>query len=109
MITKSQVLMFKKSADILFVSQDHTSATILYFKTWFALQDYILLEKIGQSPKDHNERFRMLEKEFPITYKELDKEFSTYRDTYSKIMPKEECARIKKIVEDEINRYINKD
>jgi len=39
MITKDQILTFKNSADTLYLSEDHTSATILYFKTWFAIQD----------------------------------------------------------------------
>lgn len=106
MITKEQILIFKKSADTLHNIKDYTSAIILYFKTWFAIQDFILLEKIGQSPKDHNERFRLLEKYFPKAYYELDKEFFTYRDTYSKIMNYEDCERIKKIVENEINKYL---
>ncbi|MEW5896455.1 MAG: hypothetical protein AB1668_02080 [Nanoarchaeota archaeon] len=105
MITKSQILTFKSSADSLYLAKDFTSATILYFKTWFALQDFILLEKTGQSPKDHTERFRFLEKYFPKTYLKLDKEFSTYRDTYSKIIEKSVCDRIKKIIEDEIRTY----
>lgn len=105
MADKTQILQFKKSADMLYVRKDYTSATILYFKTWFAIQDYILLEKMGQSPKDHNERFRLLEKKFPQVYLELDKEFSTYRDTYSKIIDKTTCERIKKIVENELNNY----
>ncbi len=109
MITKEQILVFEKSADTLFASKDYTSAVILYFKTWFAVQDFILLDKIGQSPKDHTERFRMLEKEFPETYRKLDKEFTTYRDTYSKILFKDACERIKGIVENEINTHkINK-
>lgn len=105
MINKGQILTFKRSADSLYVSRDYTSATILYFKTWFAIQDFILLEKIGQSPKDHNERFRLLEKEFPKTYSELDKEFPTYKDTYSKIIDKSTSDRIKKIVENELNNH----
>jgi len=99
---KAQILRFKKSADTLYKDKDYTSATILYFKTWFAIQDFILLEKIGQSPKDHGERFRLLQKSFPNTYTELDKEFSTYRDTYSKNIEKETCERIKNIVENEL-------
>jgi hypothetical protein len=105
MATKEQILQFKGSADKLFVDKDYTSATILYFKTWFAIQDFTLLEKIGQSPKDHTERFRLLEKVFPKTYTELDKEFSTYRDTYSKIVEKNTCERIKKVVENELKNY----
>jgi hypothetical protein len=105
MVTKKQILVFKQSADMLFQAKDYTSASILYFKTWFAIQDYILLEKIGQSPKDHNERFRFLQKEFPRTYIELDKEFNTYRDTYSKITTQDDAFRIKKLVENEIKTY----
>ena len=105
MIKKEQILQFKHSADTLFSQSDYTSATILYFKTWFALQDYILLDKVGQSPKDHNQRFRQLQKEFPKTYLELDKEFDTYRETYSKITDKETCVRIKEVVENELHQF----
>ncbi len=102
MLKKTQILQFKKSADGVYGSEDYTSATILYFKTRFAVQDFILLQKIGQSPKDHIERFRLLQKNFPGSYIEIDKEFSTYRDTYSKIIDKTTCDRIKIIVENEI-------
>ncbi len=102
---KQLILKFKASADMLYSAKDYTSATILYFKTWFSIQDYVLLKQIGQSPKDHSERFRMLEKQFPKTYEELDKEFSTYRDTYSKVTDKETCDRIKGVVENELKHY----
>ena len=69
MTNKGQILTFKKSADQIYGVNDFTSATILYFKTLFAIQDYILLQKIGYAPKDHTERFRLLEKEFPEEYK----------------------------------------
>ncbi|MEW6063078.1 MAG: hypothetical protein AB1571_01775 [Nanoarchaeota archaeon] len=108
MITKEQILIFKKSADNLYRLRDYTSATILYFKTWFAIQDYILLNKVGQTPKDHSERFKLLKVNFPKIYINLDIEFSTYRDTYSKVIDKTDCERIKRIVEHEIiNHSIN--
>src|SRR3989338_1233740 len=105
MITAQQILVFKESADTLYLKSDFTSATILYFKTLFAIHDYLLLEKIGYSPKDHSQRFRKLEKHFPELFQELDVEFSTYRDTYSKIVDKETCNRIKRIVENDLKRY----
>ena len=105
MVSKQQVLLFKNSADKIFDIKDYTSSTILYFKTLFAIQDYILLQKIGHSPKDHTERFRLLEKEFPEEYKELDSEFNTYRNTYTKIISQDTCTRIKKIVENEIKKH----
>lgn len=105
MLTKSQILIFEKSAQTLYSAQDYTSATILYFKTWFAIQDYVLLDKIGESPKDHTSRFRLLEKHFPELYSQLDIEFGTYRDTYSKIIDKETCERIRKIVLQNVVKY----
>ncbi len=105
MITIPQILIFKKSADTLYNAGDYTSATILYFKTLFAIQDFVLLEKVGESPKDHTSRFRSLEKNFPDLFKELDLEFSTYRDTYSKIIDKETCVRIKHLVDHDLTKY----
>ena len=105
MITKEHILVFKRSADTLYNSKDYTSATILYFKTLFAIQDFVLLNEIGESPKDHNARFRSLEKHFPEKYKELNLEFTTYRDTYSKIIDLDTCNRIKNIVENDIEKY----
>ena len=105
MIDKQQVLVFKHSADTLYLAKDYTSATILYFKTLFAIQDFILLEEVGESPKDHATRFRQLEKYFPSLYKELDLEFDTYRDTYSKLIDKDTCDRIKHLVENDIKKF----
>jgi uncharacterized protein (UPF0332 family) len=105
MVNQQQIKMFKNSADKIYSLKDYTSATILYFKTLFAIHDYILLEKIGYAPKDHNERFRLLENEFPEDYKILDEEFNTYRNTYSITISEEVCQRIKKIVENGINNH----
>lgn len=105
MITKQQILVFEKSAETLYKSRDYTSATILYFKTLFAIQDFLLLEETGESPKDHTVRFRSLEIHFPKLFKELDLEFSTYRDTYSKIIDKETCDRIRRLVKNDIEKY----
>jgi len=109
MITKGQILIFKKSADSIYLSKDYTSATILYFKTLFAVEDFLLLEKTGNSPKDHTERFKQLKLNFPDMFKELDIEFSTYRDTYSKIIDKITCDRIKKLIENDMEKYKIKD
>ena len=95
----------KKSADIVYETKDYTSATILYFKTIFALLDLTIYKNKGITPKDHTERFRLLKKEIPEEYKLLDSEFNTYKSTYSRIISKETCERIKKIIEDEINKY----
>lgn len=81
------------SAELVFENKDYTSATILYFKTVFGVLDIILLEKEGKTPKDHTERFRMLEKKYPDLYEFLDKYFRIYRDTYSTAIEKKDVIR----------------
>ncbi len=53
MITKEQILLFKGSADALYVRKDYTSATILYFKTLFAVQDFLLIHTQKLLTKTH--------------------------------------------------------
>src|SRR3989338_1102180 len=78
MVSKEQVLTFKKSADQIYILKDYTSSTILYFKTLFAIKDFFLLEKLGYAPKDHTERFAILKIKFPDEYRILDSEFNTF-------------------------------
>jgi len=84
-----------QSAEIVSQNRDYTSATILYFKSIFVALDHIILHKIGRTPKDHTERFRLTEKEFKEYYERLDLKFSIYRDTYSKTISEEICEEIK--------------
>ena len=106
MSSMNQINTFKKSAETIYSLEDYTSSTILYFKTLFAIHDFVLLDKIGRAPKDHKERFRLLEKEFPELYSELDSEFNTYRNTYSRTTSKTTCERIKEMVENAYSKYI---
>ena len=57
--------------DLVRVHDDYTSATILYFKSMFVALDELLRNKLGRTPKDHTERFRMLEKDLPLHYRKL--------------------------------------
>jgi len=99
------IQMFLSSAQLVYKATDYTSATILYFKAAFAAIDIILLQKEGKSPKDHTERFRMIEEKYPDLYVFLDKYFPIYRDTYTAIIEKARCDEVKKNVEYIIERY----
>ncbi|HLD89051.1 MAG TPA: hypothetical protein VI894_02490 [Candidatus Nanoarchaeia archaeon] len=90
-----QYEIFFNSAELVLNSKDYTSASTLYFKAIFTAIDSIIQKRIGRTPKDHGERFRMLEKEFKGYYLKLNSLFVTYRDTYSKIISKEVCEEIK--------------
>lgn len=99
------VKMFWKSGELVYSTKDYTSATILYFKSLFVLLDYILYRSIGETPKDHTERFRLLENSHPELYFIIDKYFQVYRNTYSIKISKEKCEEVrnnvKRIIEEQ--------
>lgn len=90
---------FVASARLVYKSEDYTSATVLYFKTLFCTLDLIILKEKGFIPKDHSERFRVLEKDFPDFYTFIDKYFPIYQSSYSQIVTQEVCDKIKEYVE----------
>ena len=94
-----------KSSDLVYNAGDYTSATILYFKAAFAILDLIILKATGSTPKDHSERFRILQKSFPELYDFIDKYFKIYRDTYSITISKNICDEFKKNVRQIIEKY----
>ena len=89
---------FWKSAELVYKTKDYTSATILYFKCLFALLDLTILKEKKRTPKDHTERFRILQQDFPELYVRLDKIFTIYRDSYSLKIENERCEEVKKHV-----------
>jgi len=70
-------------------------AVTAYFKAITQLCDLLILRKKGFSPKNHSERFRILEKEFPLIYKSVDGVFSAYQDTYSSQLTINSCNILK--------------
>ncbi len=92
---KQRLPVVLQSADTIFGTGDYTSATILYFKTWFLALDILLLEKEGKSPKDHIERFKMLKSAFPDQYQVLDDYYPIYRHTYTSIITQRTCTEVK--------------
>ena len=93
------------SAELVYSKGDFTSATILYFKAVFTILDLILLRLEGKTPKDHTERFRMLQDKHPVLYEFLDKYFKIYRSTYSISVDKETCDKLRQNVKSIIKEY----
>lgn len=93
------IFQFKKSADIIYATDDFTSASILYFKCLFSILDYTIFNKIGVIPKDHNERFRILENLDKNLYIVLDKLYVIYRSAYNIKIEKNKCNEVKQNVE----------
>jgi uncharacterized protein (UPF0332 family) len=90
---------FLNSANIIYKIKDYTSATILYFKAMFSALDLILLKELGKIPKDHTERFRILEKYNYELYILLDSDYPLYRNAYNAIISKEDCDKVRQDVD----------
>ena len=103
LIRNARIIM--SSADMVYYKKDYTSATILYFKAAFLILDYILLQSKGQTPKDHTERFRMLELSDKNLYVFLDKNFKIYRQTYTTTTDKFTCDKVRENVRKIIKEY----
>ena len=97
-ILMNNIKQFSRSANLVYKNKDYTSATILYFKALFAALDLIILKKTGRIPKDHTERFRILESDFSSLYRILDEDFTIYRQTYTTRISKEDCDKVEENV-----------
>lgn len=96
---------FIDSAKILYERKDYTSSCVLFFKALFAIVDYILLVSGKGIPKDHSERFRILQNYSNRLYTILDKLYPIYRSTYSVPASKENCEEVREYVKKLIEEY----
>src|SRR3989338_6347622 len=90
---------FATSSELVYSAKDYTSATVLYFKTLFCIFDLLILKEKGLIPKDHSERFKILEKDFHDFYTFLDRNFPVYQSSYNVNIDKEVCDKIKEYAE----------
>ena len=76
----------------------YKNATILFSKSIFVLCDILIYSKLKKLPKNHSERFRILEGFFPNIYSLVDSIFGDYVDAYSKPVLKETSEKIKNAI-----------
>ncbi len=89
-----------ESAKILINLSKNKSAVILLSKALFAITDYLIFEKYKKLPKNHAERFRILEEKEQETYKIVDSIWSKYADSYSKPAVKDSIILLKKAIKE---------
>ena len=73
----------------------HNSAVVLYFKALVSFSDLYVLQKTGNTPSSHTDRFKITKEKFPEVYNLLDKDFPFYQDSYIQMMTKELAEVIK--------------
>ena len=99
----ANIKKFWNSAELVYNSKDYTSATILYFKCWFVLLDYVILKNKRIIPKDHSERFKILNTGFKKYYYQIDRQYPLYRQTYHSSIERTKCDNIRIIVKEIIH------
>ncbi len=86
--------------------KEYNTAITLFFKAISSLCDLYLVVYENYFPTNHSERFRVLEKKYPILYKILDKDFPLYQDSYRTKLNSEICEVFHKDVR-ELFRLLN--
>jgi len=76
------------------------AATILLSKALFALVDCIIFSKYRTLPKNHAERFRILERREEKTYQIVNSVWKKYTDTYSKPALKESVYLLQNAIQE---------
>ena len=101
-ILKASIIEELNGAENEYNLSRYKNALILYSKAVFSLCDYIVALKKLKLPKDHSERFRILERHIPKLYPIVDRLFKIYTDTYLEQSDKESCGGMKNAIK-EIN------
>ncbi len=96
-----------ESADILFNLSKNKSVVILLSKVMFALVDYIIFKKYQKLPKNHTERFRILQDREYAVYKLVDEVWDQYTDAYSKPSLQESVNLLKGTIKKIVNENEN--
>ncbi|WP_297071443.1 hypothetical protein [Thermococcus sp.] len=79
---KDNAREYLEDADYLFNKGHYNSALNLYFKALVAICDYIILRDTGKLPRNHTERFRILQARYQAIYDIVDFHFNNYRRAY---------------------------
>jgi len=83
------------SGEYEFNKDRYNSALVLYFKALVSFSDLYILQKTGNTPSSHNDRFKITKEKFSEVYDLLDKDFPFYQSSYVQIMTKELAEVIK--------------
>jgi len=80
-----------------------------FFKAIVIMCDYIIYDRIRVLPKNHTERFSLLNKYFPNTHSKVSILFKTYVKTYNLRLGIKEVIRVKEYAYQLKNSIKNKE
>jgi len=87
---------FIETGEDSFKKERWNAAVANFFRAIVNLCDFIIYRQIKIIPKNHTERFELLEKYFSAIYKDVSELFNKYRDSYNLRLSKSDAEIIKK-------------
>lgn len=102
---KINAIEFESSGEDNLKKSRWNAAVADFFRAISNNCDYIIYKQIKIAPKNHNERFNLLEKYFPKIYSDIRNLFEKYRESYTLRLSKEDALTIRRYLH-EIKSYI---
>jgi len=90
----SNFVEFCAAADTDLAAGRYNAAVSSYFKALSILCDWHIYKRIMLLPKNHTERFQILERDEPQAYSLLSPLFSKYRDSYNTRLSRKDALEL---------------
>ncbi len=94
-----------EAAELLLSLKKSKVAVILFSKALFSLLGYFIFERYHTLPKNHTERFRILEEREIKVYRLVDEVWHYYRDSYSKPAVEKSVLLLRKTIWEVVLSY----
>jgi uncharacterized protein (UPF0332 family) len=86
----------------------HNAAVSDFFKAIVISCDYLIYKEIKILPKNHGQRFSLLEKYFKKVYSKVSELFKTYTESYDLRLKKEDAIKLQDYANELKNLISNK-
>jgi len=97
-LLKQNINEFLEEAERTSKSGSFNTAATIYFKALAVIADLFILRQKGFIPKNHAERFRILEESYMEIYILLNRDFPIYQQSYRIKLTREHSEVLKKDV-----------
>lgn len=102
---KENAKEFFESGEDNLIKQRFNAATSDFFKAMVVSCDYLIYSEIKRLPKNHGDRFSILERYFPSIYEVVSNLFKPYTDSYNLKSTKLQAEKFKEYAK-EIQEFI---
>ena len=96
---------FLESGEENLIKERYNASVSDFFKAIVIFCDYLIYREFKIKPKNHNDRFNLLNSYFSDIYREVSDLFRTYTESYNLRMNKEDAEKVR-IYAHEIRNFV---